>query len=378
MSDGRILAGNLDCEASWRGGGPLSRSALDTASAFATLLRVLAAPGDRLWTPRPVAAERLPQVAGLTLPRLISGPLTGCCSADRICAWGETAEVAALRAKAEAVPPAVHPVELSGKLRDQLWRLPATTPSVAARVNHRRYGFELAQGLDRALPGSAWVATPEALRRHLRTVGHEVGAWVVKAPLSSAGRDRCLVHEGEVTAQVMRRVDRLIELSGGALFEPWLARSVDLGACGLVGERQVELLGLHSQRIGQAGRFQGVTIEPEGPRLAGDFAAEALTTARQVGERLRRDGYRGPFAVDSFLYRNEAGRSRLNPLCEINARMSFGLLAHLLAEAVTGKSEPCTAELRLATGELIPNGPATVALLRPAPDQPTAAWLTLG
>ncbi len=380
MSAGRILVGNLDCELSWRGGGPASRAALATASAFATLLRVLAAAGDQVWTPQPVAAERLADVAGLALPRICSGPLTRCAGADRILAWGETREVAALRRRAAArrrPTGAAAGEDLCGTLQERFWRLPTTTPAIAAQVNHRRYGFELARSLGCAIPASAWVERPEALRQHLRTVGKQVGDWVVKAPLSSAGRDRCVVRQGEATSHLMRRVDRLIDHSGGALFEPWLPRYEDLGGCGLVAEHQVVELGIHRQRIGQGGRFQGVTIEPGGPRLAGDFAAVMRTVMRQVGEQLRLDGYRGPFSVDSFLYRDSAGRSRLHPLCEINARMSFGLLARLFAEGEAGGEGRRTVDLRLSTHGPIPNAPSTVAILNPTVGQPAAAWLTV-
>lgn len=82
MIPGRIL-GNLDCEAEFeathserpRPRRALPRSALETASHLATLLRACARPGDRLWTPLPVASERLAEVPGLPRPPLESGPL---------------------------------------------------------------------------------------------------------------------------------------------------------------------------------------------------------------------------------------------------------------------------------------------------------------
>ncbi|HEY6177644.1 MAG TPA: hypothetical protein VIX73_24470, partial [Kofleriaceae bacterium] len=40
--------------------------------------------------------------------------------------------------------------------------------------------------------------------------------------------------------------------------------------------------------------------------------------------------YRGPFAIDAFVYR-DGGAARLHPLCELNARYSFGWIARGLA-----------------------------------------------
>ena len=47
-------------------------------------------------------------------------------------------------------------------------------------------------------------------------------------------------------------------------------------------------------------------------------------------EALRGAGYHGPFAIDAFAYRDGAAR-RFHPVCEINARYSFGWIAHALA-----------------------------------------------
>ncbi len=52
--------------------------------------------------------------------------------------------------------------------------------------------------------------------------------------------------------------------------------------------------------------------------------------ARAAGEAIAALGYRGPFAVDSFVYR-DGDRRAVQPVCEINARYSFGWIARLYA-----------------------------------------------
>ena len=115
---GRIL-GNLDCEADFAAavdrasGGDvrrpgLSRAALETASALATLLRAFARHGDTLWTPVPVAPQRMAEVPGLPRPRLESGPLASLGVPGEVLAWGETAAAAEHRRRtreADAEPP---------------------------------------------------------------------------------------------------------------------------------------------------------------------------------------------------------------------------------------------------------------------------------
>jgi hypothetical protein len=368
---GRLLIANLDCEASWQGGRPPSPRALATASAFGTLLRVLAEPGDRLWTPLPVDPARLPEVAGvvagLARPQLVSGPLTKLAPSPLICAWGETAEVAALRDRvaAEASEAPACEARRRGPLAERLWRLPASSPAVAARANHRRYGFELAAEFGCALPGTRWLASPADLERWLAGAA---GEWVLKSPLSTAGRGRLLLRAGAVEPDLLRRAASLVEQGGGALAEPWLERTLDLGSVGLVGEQRVRWLGSHRQLIAGAGRFEGVVLEADGPSLAPAMAERLEEIAREVGERLRRDGYRGPYGVDAFVYRQLAGGLALQPLCEINARLSFGHVARLLAERIGGPAPGEVGELRLrATDDPVDGstGEVTLDLLAP-------------
>jgi hypothetical protein len=53
-------------------------------------------------------------------------------------------------------------------------------------------------------------------------------------------------------------------------------------------------------------------------------------TADRVAHALREAGYRGPFGIDAFRWRDAAGAVHLHPLCEINARLTFAHIAHAL------------------------------------------------
>ncbi|HEY5939065.1 MAG TPA: hypothetical protein VIU61_30635, partial [Kofleriaceae bacterium] len=76
------------------------------------------------------------------------------------------------------------------------------------------------------------------------------------------------------------------------------------------------------------GGFVGIELAP--PELLPDERAQldaAVAAARPV---LMAAGYRGPFAIDAFAYRLPTGERRFHPVCEINARYSFGWIAHAL------------------------------------------------
>lgn len=388
----------------------LSPAAAGRASALATLLRGLArSPADALWTPAPVDPSRIAPVVGLPTPRLVSGPFDGWADdVDGLLAWGESDHVARWRQDHSEPGSWAAPADAgTGALSDRadarrpsdlietLWRLPAAPPEVARHANHRAYALELARELGCALPGARMIGDVEALRDHLRQGGAAAspdGMWVLKAPWSAAGRDRVIGRgmgaTGHADDAFDRQVRRLIARFGPALFEPWMPRLLDVGCCAVVDSAGVAIVGAHRQLIGPTGGFGGIELDRvwTGGVPAWLDAAEwddLERTVMAVGERLRRDGYRGPFSVDAWRYRDGDGRARFHTLGEINARMSFGLVARVtvdrVAEALARSGAWVggpTSTFRLRIGRDIAAA-ARVPLLLPAADDPVGAWLEI-
>ena len=69
--------------------------------------------------------------------------------------------------------------------------------------------------------------------------------------------------------------------------------------------------------------------------------------AAVVGSTLALEGYRGHAGVDFWTYRDRSGVEQLNPLGEVNARLTFGLVAQRLARQLGAGS---TARLFLEGG----------------------------
>jgi hypothetical protein len=192
------------------------------------------------------------------------------------------------------------------------------------------------------------------------------GPWVCKAPWTAAGRDRC--HgSGPPTVEQRARLGRLLKRFGSLVLEPWCERVLDVGVCATVApDGAVDAHPPHGLVVDHRGGFLGIDLGP--PALeAGEHAALATMVAA-AGARLAAAGYAGPFAIDAFAYRDGEHR-RFHPLCEINARFSFGWIARAFA-ARTGAHQ-------LGFGE--PPAGATV-LIAPAtggaapPDRVTA-WI---
>jgi hypothetical protein len=400
----RLLLGNLDAEedlarlaSPWDAPGqkprrrqPFSALARTQIAGAATLLRTFAREGDRLWTPVPVAAKRLAPVPGLPVPVLELGPLSRLKPALNLLAWAETPGVAAKRL-APSEKPEKHLAPGTAPLHELLWQLPVSSPEVVARVHHRAFCLGVAAELGCSLPGARRIASIAELAAHLAAGFGETGAagWVVKAPLSAAGRARYVerTERTERTAgtslsdEARVRVERLLARHGPLLFEPWMARTEDFGAAVLLFPDGPRLVGFHRLVVDAVGRFRGIELRGE---LAGiDLpSGERETLERAVSgtaAALRREGYVGPFGIDAWRHRLPDGTVALHPLGEINARMTFGLVARALVDRVR---EPLgldpAARVRLLFGKQLPEeGGTVVPLLLPDTEGGGAAWLEI-
>ncbi|MBA3540746.1 MAG: hypothetical protein H0T79_14135, partial [Deltaproteobacteria bacterium] len=116
----------------------------------------------------------------------------------------------------------------------------------------------------------------------------------------------------------------------------------------------------------------GLVVDARGGFIGIDLAPPPLEPAERdrlgelveaAGRALAAIGYAGPYALDAFVYRDGAAR-RFHPICEINARYTFGFIARALGERFGAR--------RLGFGP-VPAG-ATV-LVAPAPGDPATAWI---
>jgi hypothetical protein len=297
-----VIHANLDAEA-WWAGGSLPGSIATRVSYYAALLSVLA-PAEvevEVWAPAAIDVSRLIAAQG-----------------SRVGVWRPPA----MRV---GTPPRA----------DLVW---ARTDARAA--NDRRLALGIARELDVALPGAAVVETLDELVAWTARGGR----WVAKAPWTTAGRDRC--HgEGAVTDEQRTRSRRLLEKFGALVVEPWMERIVDVGLCARVddfrpatskvhlsssdreaaGDFYVTLSDPHSLVTDARGTFLGIDLAA--PPLLAHEATQLGITARGVGAKLAALGFRGNFAIDAFVYRDAQGERRFHPLCEINARSTFGHVA---------------------------------------------------
>jgi len=278
-----VIHANLDCEARWAGGA-LPGGIATRVSHYAALLSALAPAGAALvevWAPAAIEVARLAMVPGLPRPVMRTG-----------------------------TPPATA----------LAWAAPG-----ARAVNDRRLALALGEQLGCSLPGARVIHGIDEVAPAARTA---LGPrWVAKSPWTTAGRDRC--HgEGTPTAEQATRLGRLLARAGALVLEPWVERVLDVGVCARVEAGEVHARAPHGLVTDARGTFLGIDLTP--PALLAAEHARLEVTVHAVGAALHARGYAGPFAIDAFVY-TAGGERRLHPLCEINARHTFGWVAHALA-----------------------------------------------
>ena len=350
------VVANLDVE-SRLGGQELPRKVLARLSAVGTLLRACASDGDTLWTPSPVEPARIVSVTGLARPRFVSGgPAPDAAPGAARVAWCSHGDVALL---------------------------------------DRTLDLALTEQLGCALPGARIVRSPSALRSGLES--RASGRWVLKPLLSAAGRGH--LHGAGMLLDDGREVSDLPAIraglkAGGFLLEPWLERTSDHGCRAEVRGGCVRILGMHRLLVDALGRFRGISMatDPTGTPadLSEQDAGRFRETAERVGQHLATLGYEGPFGLDGWSYRDDAGAIRFHPLGEVNVRMTIGFVARALVDRLAtarGWSDDSTWTLRLgraeagagadagAAGQVLltasmePGGDDTVAWLEPGQDE---------
>jgi hypothetical protein len=302
-----VVHANLDCEAVWAEA-PLPPAVAGRISYYAALLAALAPPGAavEVWAPAAVDASRLLSPPPWTAPVMRVG-----------------------------TPPRA----------DAVWADPA-----ARAANDRRLALAVAAARGAALPGQRTIASADEIDLP--------GPWVCKAPWTAAGRDRCR-GAGPPTQEQRARIGRLLARGGELVLEPWCDRVVDAGVCVRVNvDGTVMAHPPHTLLADARGGFLGIDLAP--PALEAAERARLAELVEAAGAALAKLGYAGPYAVDAFAY-HEGEHRRFHPLCEINARLSFGWIARALADRLGTR--------RLGFGQAPPGARVLIA---PAGDGVTA------
>jgi hypothetical protein len=197
----------------------------------------------------------------------------------------------------------------------------APPPEVVARVNSKLWSHALETELGVALEGAGVAGTFGELEELVARACPRGGdKWVVKSPYGFAARERVLGRGPRIEEPQAKWARKALARGEPLVFQPWLEVVREYGVVIEVArDGGVEVLGFSDVVTNGAGTAFGYTLgRPPSARRA----AELERFAREVGGRLRREGYFGPAGLDAI----EHARG-LHPVLEVNARHTMGHVA---------------------------------------------------
>jgi hypothetical protein len=183
----------------------------------------------------------------------------------------------------------------------------------------------------------------------------QAGGLVAKPRRGTSGRGRLDLRRG-ITERAAARLRR----RGGVVVEPWLPRVADYSSQWWIDQAgRPHFLGATVATQNFAGLWQGARlwIDDDGvPTIPGAAGREVVDRSQLVVREAARAGYIGPCGVDVFSWRAADGGLRWR-LCELNARMTGGLVAVLLATDLVERGLAVVGDrVRYADGDAVVDG----------------------
>lgn len=174
--------------------------------------------------------------------------------------------------------------------------------------------------------------------------------WVAKAPLGASGNQHLRFSRRKpLEENPYGWMKNILQSQGSLIFEPWVEKFADLSAIGVVDHQgQAQVWGITRFLTDEKGHYTGHQL---GHPLAGlstnvvrsvhqpladgsghkSMLERLQVTATFVGHELAREGYRGPYGIDAFIYHSESSGQTtvsIQTLVEINTRWTMGHIAH--------------------------------------------------
>ena len=176
----------------------------------------------------------------------------------------------------------------------------------------------------------------------VRNYCERYGQTVLKAPWSSSGRGVYWT-DANFTQSVSGWIKRVIDKQGSIMAEKALKRRMDFAMEFRVVDQKTEFVGYSLFITEKSGMYRGnrlMSNEDILAELGKKVDVEEIDAAKKSLTRFI-DGhiahtYYGYIGVDMFIY-EENGEMRLNPVVEINLRMTMGVVARILYDRYVAK-----------------------------------------
>lgn len=212
-------------------------------------------------------------------------------------------------------------------------------------LSHRRIATKAMDFL-RADLGGRWELPMAAEELHsveeVRNRCEKYGQTVLKAPWSSSGRG---VYWTDVnfSPSVAGWIKRVIDKQGSIMAETALTRKVDFAMEFRIVDKKTEFVGYSLFITEKSGLYRGNRLMSNDDILAElgklidieEIDAARLSLTRFIDQNIAHTYY-GYIGVDMFIYEDN-GKVRLNPVVEINLRMTMGVVARMFYDKYVAK-----------------------------------------
>jgi len=200
---------------------------------------------------------------------------------------------------------------------------------VVRRVNGRRFAATVERELGGGGDDPGVFTSIEAIEEWVADRPMTENGWIIKSEHGNSGLGNRRLPTPELSETDRKLIRRLLTEDECVLVEPFRRRALDLSSVFEVDAGgRVRGLRLHEVVSTADGAFIGALFEPDSPTLA-PWRERVVHAVDLVAQPLAEAGYFGPVCLDSFVW-NDAGRLRLRPVVDINARFHMSAAAWVL------------------------------------------------
>ncbi|MEE2903142.1 MAG: hypothetical protein VYC39_12490 [Myxococcota bacterium] len=341
----RTLVANLDYEFELLSKqSTLPKALLRRLGKTATILRVFSP--QLLVTPFPIELNWFSEVKDLSVPRVIQSQTVP--KGSEVMYWAQSKE------PSNAICTDID----VASYQETAWRCPRASVVTSRRANDKVFCHDLQKQLGIELPQSKkinHIGDIEQLR--------DYPSWVIKSRYGVAGRNR-LLGRYEANDTQRKALEKMIQQSETLILEPWMTRIQDYGVTGFLTHDNIFHVRVHILKVESQGTFSG--IDTKDGSIDKQIVSVLTEAFGQIADALQKGNYIGPLGIDAFTYRGTDGRIHLHPVTEINARMTFGHVAHAYSEVFARPIE-------LGFGESVPNEATIISA--PSDSDSTNCWI---
>lgn len=171
--------------------------------------------------------------------------------------------------------------------------------------------------------------------REIEILVENRGPMMVKMPWSSSGRGLQPITTYPISRSVSQRLSGMLRDQGFVLAERLLSKICDLGFLYEITSGEIRFVGHSRFFTNEKGQYRGNYLNgyPTGKsREEQEFIRHAGKALPPIQTRaLEKSGitslYEGPCGIDTLIYRDSAGKLRIQPCLEINLRYTMGHVA---------------------------------------------------